>query len=165
MKISNEELKQIIKEELEKVLQEGIPALGLAGLMGKAVKNFTKGPRQPDRPLYKPGMSPDDRSRHASRYSSHKEEPTASHIPSVQRPDESLIQQIADAAIQIARNAGEEYLYAWGGFGQSDPELFSNYIKMAQNQLGSNEDHNEVIRYAASSGMIDPDDESGGFYI
>ena len=165
MKISNKELRKIIKEELEKVLQEAIPSLGLAGLMGKAVKNFTKGPRQPDRPLYKPGMSPDERSRHTSRYSSHKDEPTASHISSVQRPDESLMQQIADAAIQIARNAGEEYLYAWGGYGQTDPELFSNYIKMAQNQLGSNEDHNEVIHYAVSSGMIDPDDESGGFNI
>jgi hypothetical protein len=40
MKITNEELKQIIKEELEKVLEEGIPSLGLGYMMAKAAKNI-----------------------------------------------------------------------------------------------------------------------------
>jgi hypothetical protein len=165
MKLTNKQLRQIIKEELEKVLQEGLPSWALGGLMGKAVKNFTKGPRQPDRRMYKPGMSPDERSRHTSNHSSYKDEPIASHSPSVERPDESLMQQVVDIAIQMARNAGQEYLYAWGGQGESDPELFSTYTKMARNQLGSRESHYDIVHYAASSGMIDPDDESGGFYI
>ena len=40
MKITNEQLKQIIKEELEKVLEEGLPSLGLGYIMAKAAKNI-----------------------------------------------------------------------------------------------------------------------------
>lgn len=48
MKLTNKQLRQIIKEELKKVLEEGLPSLGLAGLMGKAVHNITNRDSAPE---------------------------------------------------------------------------------------------------------------------
>lgn len=52
MKLTHKQLKQIIKEELKKVLEEGIPGLGLAGLMGKAASNIKNRDSAPE-PSYR----------------------------------------------------------------------------------------------------------------
>ena len=72
MKITNEELRQIIKEELENVLEEGIPGLGFGALAMKAAKNIQTGGGSSNKDSrdsgYRPGSNYQQSSRRTPEY-------------------------------------------------------------------------------------------------
>lgn len=180
MKLTNTQLKQIIKEELQAVMNESETILGLAALAAMrkrraaaAKKKAAQGPLP--RGGYKRGYGGPSSSSFDSEAAAEIEnimqqraaEDAAEQEKQQQyvRDMDPSLEALGQAKLKAIQALGRDedgdlpYMYAFGGMGQSDPEMLETYYDGPL-------DFHDAMRLAKDAGELSDsavDQESGGF--
>lgn len=181
MKITNEQLKQIIKEELQAVMNESSPLIYGMGVAAAAKKRRAaaakkKAAQEPlPRGGYKrgyggPSSSSDERDAEIEKMRQQRatqdaaeEEVRQQYIRDMDPSLEALGQAKLKAIQALGRDEDGDlpYMYVFGGMGQSDPEMLETYYDGPL-------DFQDAIQLAKDAGELSDsavDQESGGFNL
>lgn len=172
MKITNKQIRQIIKEELEVVLSEASPLIYGMGVAAAAKKQRAAAKKREDD---KRERESQQRNLERSRMSTPKRSTSSTPAPTPSAPTYLQTEPAGDASeglealrrakLTAAKTLGVDedgdlpYMYTFGGMGQQAEELLETYYD-------GDMDFHEAIKAAIAAGELGEnsiDGESGGF--